>query len=365
MTSQVSSPQSGPVLRKPRRVGFTLVELLVVITIIGILVALLLPAVQAAREAARQVQCRNQLKQLALACLAHEHYTKRFPTGGWGDAWVGDPDLGNDWRQPGGWLYNILPYMEQQPLHDLGAGKGLETPAKKDANTQRIQAVVPAFYCPSRRQATLYRWADTGSGNGGGEPNINAGSPSRVLRSDYAANGGQYQTRPGQSGGWGSDRGPSQISSVVDSSGQITSQARQIFSQYLVGTPSNSPPPSSGIMFSGSMIRLSDIRDGTTNTYLAGEKYLDPDKYTTGVDGGDNENAFIGDNSDVTRWAYPPTRDRPGYSQNNMFGSAHASGFHMAFCDGSIQYIGYTIDLTTHGYLCNRGDKQVINGKAF
>ena len=102
--------------------GFTLVELLVVITIIGILIALLLPAVQAAREAAQIAQCQNNVKQFALGCLAHESVTKRFPTGGWGFAWSGDPDRGNDWRQPGGWVYNVLPYIEQQPLHKLRTG---------------------------------------------------------------------------------------------------------------------------------------------------------------------------------------------------------------------------------------------------
>jgi len=85
-----SSAQPRAAFRRPPH-GFTLVELLVVIAIIGILVALLLPAVQAAREAARQTQCNNNLKQLALGCLQHEDLSKRIPSGGWGYAWPAMP----------------------------------------------------------------------------------------------------------------------------------------------------------------------------------------------------------------------------------------------------------------------------------
>ncbi len=125
----------------PRRSlpGFTLVELLVVIAIIGILIALLLPAVQAAREAARLLQCKNNVKQMALACLSHEETHGHLPASGWGYRWAGDPDKGFGSDQPGGWHYNILPFMEQATLHDLG--KGLSDAQRRETGSIHAAAL--------------------------------------------------------------------------------------------------------------------------------------------------------------------------------------------------------------------------------
>src|SRR6185436_17064943 len=116
------------------RRGFTLVELLVVIAIIGILIALLLPAVQAAREAARVAQCKNNLRQSGLAAQSHLAAYKTFPTGGWGWSWVGDADRGNGINQPGGWVYNVLPFIEGGSIRNLG--KGMGTTEKYAAHSQ-------------------------------------------------------------------------------------------------------------------------------------------------------------------------------------------------------------------------------------
>ncbi len=130
--------------------AFTLVELLVVIAIIGILVALLLPAVQAAREAARRMQCSNQVKQLGLAFHLHHEQFKQFPTGGWD--WDtpptyqgGSPLTGS--RQRAGWGFQILPLIEASNTWQAGA----ET---------AIGQTNPVFFCPSRRGPQTVMMAD-------------------------------------------------------------------------------------------------------------------------------------------------------------------------------------------------------------
>lgn len=137
------------ILGRPRRfAAFTLVELLVVIAIIGVLIALLLPAIQAAHEAARRTQCTNSLKQMSLAALTHENTVKHFPSGGWGYLWVGDPDRGFGRGQPGGFFYNILPFMEWKGIHDMP--KAANVSDKMRLSAQMIATPIDLFSCPSR-----------------------------------------------------------------------------------------------------------------------------------------------------------------------------------------------------------------------
>ena len=180
--------------------GFTLVELLVVITIIGILIALLLPAVQAAREAARMAQCQNNLKQLSLAMLGFEQKTGHLPSGGWGCNWVGDPDRGTDIEQPGAWGFAILPHLEQLDLYQLGsdgnANDCTTTGPKAVATGQRIQTPLAMMNCPTRRRAIAFAvgpdWPPGFDGSGHHTPYNSAPVPT-CARSDYAACAGDQQ----------------------------------------------------------------------------------------------------------------------------------------------------------------------------
>ncbi len=333
------------VARVPR--GFTLVELLVVITIIGILIALLLPAVQAAREAARMMQCQNHLKQIALAAMSHEEAHGHFPTAGWGITWIGDPDRGFGLRQPGGWTYNILPYMEQDALREVGAGMPYDQ--KRQALVAVVSTPLEMFICPSRRPAELFPFSVVRPQ----DVMINVEEPEEVARNDYAGNGGDLKILLGAA------RYPSSCAEGDSPSYNWIDMS-----------------DCSGVFHTRSMITMAEIEDGTSNTVLFGEKNLTPDAYFTGTDGGDNQMLHQGMDSDNVRYVsfsppsdpsevLTPQPDTPGAAFYNHFGSAHASGANFALCDGSVRVINYSINPMTFWALGNRRDGVPIDGKKF
>jgi prepilin-type N-terminal cleavage/methylation domain-containing protein len=184
---RLNSDCRRPVQNDPRRCAFTLLELLVSIAIIGILIALLLPAVQSTRAVARATSCRNNLRQIGLAFANHEATHRRYPANGWGFQWIGDPDRGTDEHQPGGWIYNILPFVEQPQLRDLG--RGLPGPQKSAALSQLVGSPVLLFNCPERS-------ASPGPANPQVVP-FNCPWEPVVAKTDYAVNEGDWISNTG------------------------------------------------------------------------------------------------------------------------------------------------------------------------
>ena len=328
--------------------GCTLVELRVVIAIIDILVALLLPAVQAAREAARRMQCSNNLKQLGLAALNHEAQQGYFPSCGWGWNRTGDPDLGFGAAQPGGWTYHLLPFLEQQNLWEQG--KGQADADKRLAASQTLGTPLTMFVCPSRRRATSYpNWY---FGRNGNAHCTNADMNLQHARSDYAANAGDAPGTWNSSGTW--YKGPNSVAAASSHSWPDSSNIN-------------------GLVYLRSEVTMADVRDGSTNTYLFGEKFIIPSKMSAGESPGDDGPMLQGHDVDVLRWTWPPSnlaclpdQDREGNnSATECFGSPHSSGFQMVFCDGSVTMISYGIDAEIHRRLGNRRDGEVISANAY
>ena len=325
--------------------GFTLVELLVVIAIIGVLIALLLPAVQSARESARRATCLNHLKQLSLA--AHQHHSTHgfLPSGGW-TSWTGDPVQGFGDQQPGGWAYHILPYIEQQALFDIGDRDGDRWPVPNRTKIEiakRSEMPVEILYCPTRRPAVPVPRHP----NGGGYSFLNSRHP---------------------------DANPWAVNDYVGNLGSVfIGNDRADIAYHQADTYSWSHPYShwDGVIFERSEVRMGQITDGSASTYLIGERYMNPDLYVNPIavrsphwGGHDQGNvASGGSRADPRRRPKPnpPRQDRPGLNTTYGFGSAHPGVFNMSLCDASVQSISYDIDPMLHHDLSTRAGAETVS----
>lgn len=347
------------------RNAFTLIELLMVVTLISVLLALGLPAIQAAREAARQTECKNNIKQLALAAISHHDTHGHFPTGGWGWFWVGDPDRGYGKQQPGGWIYNLLPYCDEAPLHDLPSDGLPEvlTRSQRVAASRVIQSPLSIVNCPSRRATKIYPLT---ANEGGGLGFYNSITPNAAGRSDYAINAGHVYCE------WTNTelgRGPTSYADAVLWTSNRTWGSDQ--PRYLL-TP-NGSAALTGVSFERSEVSIRQVTDGLSNTYLIGERYVAQADYETGLNFGDNETWCTGFNNDNYRATghlkgneiveLTPIRDSQAEVTDSFyrFGSAHPNGWNVAFCDGSVLTVSYEIDWQIHRDLGNRMDGNVTN----
>ncbi|MEA1951468.1 MAG: DUF1559 domain-containing protein [Planctomycetota bacterium] len=294
-----------------RKNGFTLVELLVVIAIIGILIALLLPAVQAAREAARRMQCSNNVKQVALALHNYHGAHGQFPPG---DGY--QPPSAQEWS----WAVRTLDYIEQDRaggrltwdgVHWMD-GPGSTNPTPKLLEVMTAQ--VPAFRCPSDPKATELRISSL----------CGTGSQSRHSKSSYAGNYGQGQQR---------------------AAGRIN-----------------------GVLYHNSKTKISDIQDGTSSTLLISELATGHNCTIRGAFSYVEGPVFMVDYTpndptpDLTRWCDDtdalPEADVPClggsgthrgtvglYMVLHTSRSLHPGGVTSGLCDGSVQFISDDISL--------------------
>lgn len=334
-----------------RRTAFTLIELLVVIAIIGILVSMMLPAVQASREAARRMSCSNNLRQIGLAAQNYHTAFKRFPAGyvsyetsdgsGLASAFI-DP-LTWDGAPGWGWAAGLLPYFES---NSIAAALRYDEPIWSPANEEAIGATIPLMLCPS----------STGGDDPFiirdemGVPLIIDGRQVRVGRSHYVASHGQESC-------WG-ECGSAATGEVFTN---IYTGATKI-----IPIDGDASRVADGPFFRNSKTRFRDVLDGTANTIFFGEHSsalsektwvgVVPGAFThpefTSPENGPDAAATLtlvhagpsGGELDITGKPIIHPVNFPTYHVGQMY-SQHPGGGHVCMGDGSVQYITEFVDL--------------------
>jgi prepilin-type N-terminal cleavage/methylation domain-containing protein len=314
-----------------RRAAFTLVELLVVIAIIGVLVALLLPAIQAAREAARRAQCVNNLKQIGLAMLNHHDARKEFPTGGT-EPWHDQGDKNSLYGKGYGWMVQILPYVEDQALQDVSKGYG----AGDKARDLVVRSTpVPIYNCPSRRNSPV-RVVPTGAED----------CSKGCALNDYAG------ATPDNDGINGTPNHEPWFWQGVTHGTVVPGKK-----YYGVIVRTLASPP----------CRAKDIKDGHSKTMMVSEKRLFTNRYEIG-DWHDDIGWTDGWDPDIMRYTgYPPDVDvrqgapgSPGDVLGYHFGSAHTSAMNAVFADGRVTQISYDVNPIVFNSMGDRRDGLTI-----
>jgi prepilin-type N-terminal cleavage/methylation domain-containing protein/prepilin-type processing-associated H-X9-DG protein len=315
---QVGSPARAP---GSSHRGFTLVELLVVIAIIGILVALLLPAVQAAREAARRMHCQNNLKQIGIAVHSFHDSRRELPPS-------------RNYDHYCSWAFLILPHLEQINLFD-GWDPALKYYYQSD---EARLTEIPTYYCPSRRK---------------GGTNSTAGDS---ILSPYESSGhvpgtvGDYACSAGY--------GPAGVWNWINSNGAM-------IMGYAATNPPTVPdgnyaPPGARLVTWTSRTGFKSLTDGTSNTILVGEKHVRPSRYGIAAEDGAIYNGdHPGSFSRCGGPGYPLARFPTDRFQVN-FGSSHPGVVNFVFGDGSVRGVSVQISTDTLGRLTARNDNEVI-----
>jgi prepilin-type processing-associated H-X9-DG protein len=258
-----------------------------------------------------------------------------YPTGGWDASATSlgliSPDRGADWRQPGGWAYTILPFMDEKNTHET-----VDT-------VLRNSLPVPVFACPTRRASSI--------------------APSGVIMTDYAGNRGAWAS-PTPTVATNTDRNttfgaPSTTVTIPLDDATEAATAATLLNTVQLTFGSGTSAATGGIIFIGSSLLPARIRDGTSNTYLFAEKYVPQSAYTTGTTGYENP-AYAGDSPDTLRGGHrPPLSDATPWTGTpaGAFGGPHSGIFNAAFCDGSVRPIDLGITAQIHFLLSAREDR--------